>query len=175
MSNSDISKVFEQNLGSLKQDEDFDLHITEKALALSQPNFSWRLGKESQTSSPMFRHMAAIYTLYIYQYVYWCKFNKITCGTHLLDRHSGSALGDCEQGHFLFRLFLSASPKSAPKKIIDRQFDQICDKGTFQFHCRSFWAYYCALETKTTKYVMDINKKIYKMYQQEKAQWKSQI
>jgi hypothetical protein len=57
--NTDISKVFEQNLGSLKQDEDFDLHITEKALALSQPNFSWRLGKESQTSSPMFRHMAA--------------------------------------------------------------------------------------------------------------------
>jgi len=36
MSNSDISKVFEENLDSLKQDEDFNLHITEKALALSQ-------------------------------------------------------------------------------------------------------------------------------------------
>ena len=62
--------VFEEHLDSLKQDEDFNLHITEKALALSQPNLSLRLGKVSQTSSPMFRHMAAIYTLYIYQYVY---------------------------------------------------------------------------------------------------------
>jgi hypothetical protein len=72
-------------------------------------------------------------------YVCWYKFDFIACGIHPLDRNSSSALEDCEQGHFLFRLHFKAFPKSTPNNLIDRQVDQYCDKdnlsslSAFQF------------------------------------------